>query len=158
MGDFMIKSMTGYGRYEALIDDKKISCEIRSVNHRYADFNIRVPRGCGFLEDKVRQLAASRVARGKIDIYINIENYLEPDREIFLNEGMVKNYISVLEKMRDEFSLRDDISVMSVARLPDVFRAQQREEDDQRIRSRYLHRYGRLCKRPGDPRCLRSRL
>ena len=129
----MIKSMTGYGRYEEIINNKKISCEIRSVNHRYADFNIRVPRGCGFLEEKVRQLAASRVARGKVDIYINTENYSDPEREIFLNDGMVKNYIEVLEKMRDDFNLKDDISVMSVARLPDVFRTQQREEDEEEL-------------------------
>lgn len=133
MGDFVIKSMTGYGRYEEIIEDKKVSCEIRSVNHRYADFNIRVPRGCGFLEDKIRQLASSRISRGKVDIYINIEHCLEPEREVFLNEGIVKNYLTALYQMRDEFSLKDDISVMTVARLPEVFRAQQREEDEEAL-------------------------
>ncbi|MBQ7793643.1 MAG: hypothetical protein IJ366_03900, partial [Clostridia bacterium] len=66
----MIKSMTGYGRSEAVIDGKKIFCEIKSVNHRYSDYTIKVPRNFGFLEDKVKKLASEKISRGKVDIYI----------------------------------------------------------------------------------------
>lgn len=128
-----MKSMTGYGRGEAVTDGKRISCEIRSVNHRYSDYNIKVPRGFGFLEDKIRQEAAVGIRRGKVDIYVGIEYCGESDREIFPNEELAASYIGALEKLRDRFSLRDDISVMGLARLPDVFRAEHREEDEERL-------------------------
>ena len=126
----VIKSMTGYGRSEAVIDGKKIFCEIKSVNHRYSDYTIKLPRNFGFLEDKIRRLAAEKIARGKVDIYVGIEYCEESDREIFLNSELAKGYIDALLKLRDEFSLKDDISVMGVARFSDIFRAERKEEDE----------------------------
>lgn len=125
--------MTGYGRSEAVADGKRISCEIRSVNHRYSDYTVKVPRSFGFLEDRIRQEAAAKIRRGKVDIYVGIEYMDEADREIFPNEEIAASYIAALEKLRDRFSLRDDISVMGLAGLPDVFRAERREEDEERL-------------------------
>ena len=130
MGDFLIKSMTGYGRNEAILNGKKITCEIKSVNHRYSDYSVKVPRYYGFMEDRTRQLASEYISRGKVDIYIAVESFDEIDKEIILNEELAKSYIDALLKLKDKFSLKDDISVMSVARYQDVFKLERVEEDE----------------------------
>lgn len=129
----MLKSMTGYGRQEMIVDGKKILVEIKSVNHRFADYNIKVPRHLGFLEDKVKKLASENITRGKVDIYINIESSEEADKDILLNMELAKSYIEALHKLRDEFGLKDDITVSSVARYSDIFRAERREEDEEAL-------------------------
>lgn len=129
----MIKSMTGYGRYEEVLDGKKIYCEIKSVNHRYSDYLIRVPRNLGFLEDKIKRLASERISRGKVDIYVGIENCESADKRIYLNTELAKEYKNALVQLRDELGLKDDISVMSVSRFPDIFRMEQKEEDEEKL-------------------------
>ncbi len=129
----MFKSMTGYGRHEICDGGKKIMVEIKSVNHRYSDYSVKVPRYYGFLEDKVREFVSRRVARGKIDVYVSVESYGEADREIVLNEELAKNYIDVLKEMVEKFGLKDDISVSSVARYNEIFKSERKEEDDEEI-------------------------
>ncbi|MDO5398587.1 MAG: YicC/YloC family endoribonuclease [bacterium] len=129
----MLKSMTGYGRQEMIADGKKILVEIKSVNHRFADYNIKLPRHLGFLEDKVKKLASEYITRGKIDIYVNIESSEEADKDILLNTELAKGYIDALHKLRDEFGLKDDITVSSVASYTDIFRAERREEDEEAL-------------------------
>lgn len=129
----MLKSMTGYGRNEAIQGGKKILCEIKSVNHRYSDYSVKVPKYYGFLEDRVREFASKHISRGKVDIYVGIEGYSEADKEIFVNTELAKSYIEALCKLRDEFKLRDDISVNSVARYPDIFVQERKEEDEEEI-------------------------
>ncbi len=129
----MLKSMTGYGRNEAVTDGKKILVEIKSVNHRYSDYNIKLPRHMGFLEDKIRKYVSSCVTRGKVDIYINVEYYETADKEIILNKEIAKNYIEVLKQLRDEFSLEDDITVSKVAQNPDIFLIERVEEDEDKL-------------------------
>lgn len=129
----MLKSMTGYGRCETVTEGKKILVEIKSVNHRFSDYNIKVPRHLGFLEDKARQYASQRVTRGKIDIYVAVENYDEADHDIMLNTELAKNYIEVLQELRDKFGLKDDISVSSVARYNDIFKTERREDDQDKM-------------------------
>ena len=130
---FLIKSMTGYGRNESVLEGKKITCEIKSVNHRYSDYSVKVPRYYGFMEDRVRKFVSSYISRGKVDIYISIENFGDTDREILLNEGIAKTYIDALCQLRDSFGLRDDISVMSVARYSEIFKTQKIEEDEEEL-------------------------
>lgn len=129
----MIKSMTGYGRAEAVKNGKKISVEMKSVNHRYSDYTIRVPRYFGFLEEKVREYVAKNVFRGKVDIFVNIESYETADKEIILNSELAKSYIEALIKLRDEFNLKDDISVSVVARCSDIFKTEQKEDDEEQV-------------------------
>lgn len=129
----MIKSMTGYGRQETVLEGKKILAEVRSVNHRFSDYSIKLPRHMLFLEDKVRCLASEYITRGKVDIYIAVENFGEGDKEIILNEPLAKSYLEALHKLRDTFDLRDDISVSRVAMFGDVFRAERREEDEEQL-------------------------
>lgn len=131
--DCLIKSMTGYGRNESVLDGKKIACEIKSVNHRYSDYSVKVPRYYGFMEDRVRKFVSEYISRGKVDIYISIENFGETDREILLNEGIAKTYIDALHQLRDTFGLSDDISVMSVARYSEIFKTQKIEEDEEEL-------------------------
>lgn len=131
--DTMLKSMTGYGRQESLTGGKKILVEIRSVNQRFTDYSIKVPRNLGFLEERVRSFASEYITRGKVDIYITVESYDEADKEITLNSALARNYVEVLRQLRDEFDLNDDISVMNVARFTDIFKAERREEDNEEI-------------------------
>ena len=129
----MLKSMTGYGRQEKLIDGKKILVEVRSVNQRFTDYNIKLPRHMGFLEEKVRNFASEKITRGKVDIYISVESYDETDKEIYLNTALAKNYIDVLKQLRDEFDLKDDISVMKVAEFTEIFKTERKEEDQEQV-------------------------
>lgn len=130
---FLIKSMTGYGRNEAILGGKKITCEIKSVNHRYSDYSVKVPRYYGFMEDRARKFVSEYISRGKVDVYIAVESFDETDREIMLNEGMAKTYLDALYKLRDTFGLKDDISVMSVARYNEIFKTQKLEEDEDEL-------------------------
>lgn len=129
----MLKSMTGYGRHETIAGGKKILVEIKSVNHRFSDYNIKVPRHLGFLEDKVRKYASEYITRGKVDIYVSVESYKEADKDIILNEELAAGYINALKELRDKFGLKDDISVSSVARYTDIFKAENRENDEEEI-------------------------
>ncbi len=129
----MFKSMTGYGRYELCENGKKILVEIKSVNHRYSDYSIKVPRAYGYLEDKIREYMSKYVSRGKIDIYVSMESYGEADKEIILNEELAENYINVLRSMVEKFNLRDDISVSTVSRYSEIFKSERKEEDTEAI-------------------------
>ena len=129
----MLKSMTGYGRREEIADGKKILCEIKSVNHRYADYNIKVPRYYGFLEDRVRNLVSGYVKRGKIDIYIAVEGFEEADKEITVNLELAKNYYDAINSLSETLGLKNDVSVMGIARYPDVLVPMQKEEDEEAV-------------------------
>lgn len=129
----MLKSMTGYGRCETVTDGKKVLVEIKSVNHRYSDYNIKVQRHLGFMEDEIRKHVSKTITRGKVDIYVNVENYEKADKEISLNREIAKNYIDVLRQLRDEFGLIDDISVSSVAKNSDIFVTERVQEDEEAL-------------------------
>lgn len=129
----MLKSMTGYGRCEAVTDGKKILVEIKSVNHRYSDYNIKVPRHLGYMEDKIRKYVSKSVTRGKIDIYVNVDYFETADKEITLNKELAKSYIDALFELRDEFKLTDDITVTSVARNGEIFKSERIEEDEEAL-------------------------
>ena len=129
----MIKSMTGYGRCERIIGTKKITAELKSVNHRFSDYNIKVPRQYGFLEDRVRQFISKEVARGKIDVYVSIESCGEADKTVTVNKELVGNYVEILRDLCETFSLKDDISVSTIASFTDIFRAEPKRDDEEEI-------------------------
>lgn len=126
----MIKSMTGYGRAELMTETVKITAELKAVNHRFSDYSIRMPRHLLSLEDRVRSLAGEYITRGKTDIFITVESFGEDDKEIVLNEALAASYIKALSQLRDKFGLRDDMSVSSVSRYPDIFKAERKEIDE----------------------------
>ncbi len=128
-----MKSMTGYGRFEGIIGEKKVLAEIKSVNHRFLDLSVKVPRSYGFMEERVRKFIADKVNRGKVDVYIGMESFGEADRDILLNEPLAESYINALYTLRDKFSLKDDISVSTVSRISDIFNAERKDEDQEKI-------------------------
>ena len=127
----MIKSMTGFGRGENSQDGKEFTVEIKTVNHRYSDVFIRMPRQIGFLEDKVRELVGKAVSRGKIDVYITYSNYSDDAKLVTLDEGLAKTYIYATQSLRDKFALKDDITVSLISRYPDVLKVEQAQEDEE---------------------------
>ena len=129
----MIKSMTGYGRCERIIGTKKITAELKSVNHRFSDYNIKVPRQYGFLEDRVRQFISKEVARGKIDVYVSLESCGEADKTVTVNKELAGNYVEILRDLCETFSLKDDISVSTIASFTDIFRAEPKRDDEEEI-------------------------
>lgn len=126
----MLKSMTGFGRSEMLVDEQyEIKIQIKSVNHRYADFMIKVPRIYGFLEESVRAELAQSISRGKVEVYITINKLSGDDKQIKLNEDLAKSYIENLRKLTD-YGVTDDISASAVARFSDIFDVQYSEIDE----------------------------
>ena len=129
----MIKSMTGYGRAVETFDNKEITVEIRSVNNRYLDCTVKISRMYSFLEDRIRQyVQQSGIARGKVDVYIGVEVVENVGMTIDIDRALAESYINALKALRDEFGLKDDISVMSVAQNRDVFTITKPEEDMER--------------------------
>ena len=125
----MTNSMTGYARVEGIYENKKVLTEIRSVNHRYADYNIKIPRYYGFLEEKVRKFVSGYISRGKVDVYIAMESCGETDREITVNIPLAGSYVEALKTLQNEFGLAGDITVSSLARYSDIFSADRKQED-----------------------------
>lgn len=125
----MLKSMTGYGRSSDCIDGFEISFEIRSVNNRYLDTNIRLPRIYGYLEEKIKKAIQKKAARGKVDAFLTVERPAGETAEIVLDEALVAQYVNALRKIAENHDLRNDISVSSVARFSDIFAKKVKEED-----------------------------
>lgn len=132
----MAISMTGFGRGEYKDDNYYFLVECKTINHKYSDINIRMPRKIAFLEDQVRNLAKNYVRRGRADIYIKFEILGSEDVDLKLDEGLAAQYVDILKTLRDKFDLTDDISVMSVAKFPDVVSQEEKEEDEDLIWSK----------------------
>lgn len=125
----MIKSMTGYGRHREVIDGRDILCEVKSVNSRYLDTNIKLGRAYAALEDKVKQYASSRVSRGKMDIYISIDNIAGDDNGLSVNEKFLESYVALLREIKEKYSLGGDVTIQTVAGRNEVF-VQTRPDED----------------------------
>ncbi len=131
----MIRSMTGFGRAQMMIDSMNITVELRSVNHRYFEFNSRVPRSYGFLEEKLKNFVGSLVARGKVECYVSVENLEDSEVEILVNHSLASSYINALNELadRNELTLRDDLVLSTLARNNDIFVIHKQEADEDRI-------------------------
>ena len=129
----MIKSMTGFGRSEYSDGKRNITVEIKSVNHRYSDISVKMPRRYGFAEDKVKNIVKSRLRRGKIDVSIMFENITENDINIKLNEPIARQYYENLKTLQSTFELCGDISLRLLATMPDVMKAIPDVDDEEEI-------------------------
>ncbi len=129
----MIRSMTGFGRAQQIVDGMSISVEMKSVNHRYFDFSSRVPRTYGFLDEKLKTYLQSYVARGKMECYVQIEELEEADCIVSVNHSLAAGYINALNEISDRYELKNDITVSSVARYHDIFSVHKNEADEERI-------------------------
>ena len=126
----MVFSMTGFGRGEASSGTCKFTVEMRSVNNRYRDISIRMPRMISGLEDRLRRLISQNIRRGKIDVFVNCEELGERERKITADIGLAGAYIEAAQDIESRFGLRGDISISTLLRLPDVFRAVDAGQDE----------------------------
>ncbi len=129
----MIKSMTGYGRGQQIIDGREITVEIKSVNHRYFEFSARVPRAYGYLEEKLKSFVQSKVSRGKVDVGVTIFNIEGKDAQIEVNQSIAVGYVEALRKANVTIGLNDDLSLSQLIRLPDIFNVVKTTEDEEVI-------------------------
>lgn len=129
----MIRSMTGYGSAEEILGGRNIRVEIKSVNHRYFEYTARVPRNCGFLEDRLKRLLSGAISRGKVEVGVTIQTVEGVDEAISINRDVVKNYVEALRSVKNEFDLTDDLSLSSIAKLPDVFTVVKAETDEEAL-------------------------
>ncbi len=137
----MIKSMTGYGKSNLSINSREYQVEIKTVNHKYIDTNIRMPRTISYLEEDIRKLVTSKLKRGKVDISITFENYSKDGNDIRINTELAKIYIENLKKLAEEEKLSSDIDVTEITKLPDVLTIKS-NLDEKQIKEELLHVVG----------------
>ena len=125
--------MTGYGRAQQVLGGRDITVEFRSVNHRYFEFSARVPRGCGYLEDKLKGLAQSAASRGKVEAGVLIQTVDSPDVLVGVNTALARAYVDALRQMGEELGLGDDLTVSTVARLGDICTLRRAQEDEDQV-------------------------
>ena len=131
--DDMLKSMTGFGRAETVTNDRRISVEMKSVNHRYLDLNIRMPKKLAFLESDIRNLMKKYLSRGKVDVFITYEDYSAGSGTLKYNPSLAGEYLKYLRQMKEEFGLEDDLRGSVLARFPEVFMMEEQELDEEAI-------------------------
>ena len=129
----MIRSMTGYGRDQQLLHGRSITVEIRSVNHRYFEFSCRAPRGCAFLEDRLKRALQSAISRGKVEVSLTLQTIENRHTSVAVDHALAGQYLTALRALGEEYSLPDDLTLSVVARLPDVFTLCRDEEDEEEL-------------------------
>lgn len=129
----MIKSMTGFGRAEAADDNRKFIVEIKSVNHRYLDFNIRMPKKFCFFESAIRNTLKEYMQRGKVDVFVTYEDYAQSSISLHYNKEIAAQYLQYLQQMSVDFGLDNDIRVSTLSRYPEVFTMEEVDADEKEI-------------------------
>ncbi len=134
----MVKSMTGYGRAVETRNGREFTVEIRSVNNRYLDCTVKMPRIFSFAEDAVKQLVKAEVSRGKVDVFVSVNAEAASDVQVTLNQPVVEGYLSAMRQMVEKYGVQDDISVTALARMPDVFLVEKPQADEQQLKEDLL--------------------
>ena len=129
----MIKSMTGYGRAVASVNSREFTVELRSVNNRYLDCSVKMPRSLSFAEEAVKQAVKASVSRGKVDVFISVKSEAAEDTTVTLNKAVLEGYLAAMQQMTEEFAVRDDISVSTLSRLPEVFSVEKPQVDEEQL-------------------------
>ena len=129
----MLKSMTGFGRSEYIDEKRKITVEIKAVNHRYLDCSIKMPKKLGFFEASIRTLLKDYIQRGKVDVFITYEDYTEDNFNLKYNRDMAKAYLTYLNEMAEEFGIENDVRVSTLSRYPEVFSLEEANVDEDEI-------------------------
>lgn len=122
--------MTGFGRTEIATKERKVIVEMKSVNHRYCDISIKIPKKLNFFEAGIRNLLKQYIGRGKVDVYISYEDYTENTTCVKYNEELAKEYLKNLNRMSEELNLKNDITTYSLSRYPDVFSLEEQPIDE----------------------------
>lgn len=129
----MIRSMTGFGRCETVINSREFTVEIKSVNHRYFEFNCRTTRGYNFLEDKLKNYVAQKVSRGKIDMFVSLSAGEDSPAEVTVNHNLAAGYINAMKELGKTYGLSNDITISTIARYPDIFSVHKAAEDEEQV-------------------------
>ena len=129
----LIKSMTGYGRAVETVNAREFTVELRSVNNRYLDCSVRLPRMLSFAEDAVKQAVKQAVSRGKVDVFISVRSEGGEEANITLNQGVLEGYLNAMRQMVNQYGVTDDISVSAISRLPEVFIIEKPEVDEEQL-------------------------
>lgn len=129
----MLKSMTGFGRCENVTDEYKLSVEMKAVNHRYLDLNIKMPKRFNYFEASIRTLLKKYIQRGKVDLFINYEDYTQSNLCLKYNQALAAEYMEYFERMAQEFSIQNDVKVSALAKLPEVLTMEQTPDDEEHL-------------------------
>jgi uncharacterized protein (TIGR00255 family) len=127
--------MTGYGRAVETVNGREFTVELRSVNNRYLDCTVKLPRSLSFAEETVKQAVKKAVSRGKVDVFISMKSENADDTTITLNKAVLEGYLAAMRQMVTEFGVQDDISVSTVSRLPEVFSVEKPEVDEEQLQA-----------------------
>ena len=130
----MVKSMTGYGRAVETVNGREFTVELRSVNNRYLDCTVKLPRMLSFAEDAVKQAVKATISRGKVDVFISVHAEGAADVKVTLNGSMVEGYLAAMKQMVADYGVRDDISVSLISRMPEVFSVEKPEVDEEQLK------------------------
>lgn len=125
----MIRSMTGYGRSEGMLNDRNITVEVHSVNNRYLDCSVKIPRTYVFAEEKLKKAVQEQISRGKVDVFVSIDSMAAEQVLVSVNRPVADGYYEALVQMRNTYRLEDDISVALLSRFPDVFTVEKEQAD-----------------------------
>jgi len=125
--------MTGYGRAVETVNGREFTVELRSVNNRYLDCTVRLPRILSFAEDAVKQAVKGSISRGKVDVFITVRSEAGDEVQVTLNKAVLQSYLTAMHQMVDEFGVQDDISVSAVSRLPEVFVIEKPQVDEDQL-------------------------
>jgi len=131
----LIKSMTGYGRAVETVNGREFTVELRSVNNRYLDCTVKLPRSLSFAEEAVKQAVKQAVSRGKVDVFITVRSENTDDTKISLNEAVVEGYLTAMRRMVETYGVKDDISVSVLSRMNDVFTVEKPEVDEEQLKA-----------------------
>ena len=131
----MVKSMTGYGRAVETVNGREFTVEVRSVNNRYLDCSVKLPRSLSFAEETVKQAVKATISRGKVDVFITVHSENAADVKVTLNTAMVEGYLAAMKEMVDTYGVKDDISVSLLSRMNEVFTVEKPEIDEDQLRS-----------------------
>ena len=129
----MIKSMTGYGRSQKILNGRDILVEIRSVNHRYYEYSSRIPRAYNYIDEKLKTLLKSRISRGKVDVSVTINNIEGRDTEIVINKGVAEGYVNALRSVAEDLNVADDLTLSKLIKLPDIFNVQKTPDNEEEV-------------------------
>lgn len=153
----MIKSMTGYGSAKGIVEGLEISIELKSVNNRYLDTSVRMPRSFMFAEDTVKAAVQSHISRGKVDVFVSVDSSAVDDMAVKVNEPLLRGYLDALNHISEEYLLPNDVSALSVSRFPDVLVLEKKDVDAEAISAgigevaeRALHDFDAMRSREGE--------
>ena len=139
----MVKSMTGYGRAVETVNGREFTVELRSVNNRYLDCSVKLPRSLSFAEDAVKQAVKATISRGKVDVFISVRSEGAEDVKVSLNEAMVQGYLAAMGQLVSQYGVRDDISVSVLSRMPEVFTVDRAEVDEEQLQADLMQAAGK---------------